>query len=68
MLSVLAGKITGQIEGSAPGADYLLLKTEDVESEYPCEEDFWAAGAEFADSTGADIISSSLGYFNFDDQ
>ena len=67
VLSVLAGKITGQIEGSAPGADYLLLKTEDVESEYPCEEDFWAAGAEFADSTGADIISSSLGYFNFDD-
>ena len=67
VLSVLAGKITGQIEGTAPGADYLLLKTEDVESEFPCEEDFWAAGAEFADSSGADIISSSLGYFNFDD-
>jgi hypothetical protein len=67
VLSVLAGKIDGQIEGSAPGADYLLLKTEDIESEFPCEEDFWVAGAEFADSTGADIISSSLGYFNFDD-
>jgi subtilisin family serine protease len=67
VLSVLAGKVTGQIEGSAPGADFLLLKTEDVESEFPCEEDFWAAGAEFADSSGADIISSSLGYFNFDD-
>ena len=45
----------------------MLLKTEDVESEFPCEEDFWAAGAEFADSAGADIISSSLGYFSFDD-
>ena len=67
VLSVLAGNIPGQIEGTAPGADYLLLKTEDVESEFPCEEDFWAAGAEFADSSGADIISSSLGYFNFDD-
>ena len=67
VLSVLAGEIPGLIEGTAPGADYLLLKTEDVESEFPCEEDFWAAGAEFADSTGADIISSSLGYFNFDD-
>ena len=55
------------IEGTAAGADYLLLKTEDIESEFPCEEDFWAAGAEFADSTGADIISSSLGYYNFDD-
>jgi hypothetical protein len=67
VLSVLAGKIPGFIEGTAPGADYLLLRTEDVESEFPCEEDFWAAGAEFADSAGADIISSSLGYFNFDD-
>jgi hypothetical protein len=67
VLSVLAGKVPGQIEGTAPGADFLLLKTEDVESEFPCEEDFWAAGAEFADSAGADIISSSLGYFNFDD-
>jgi subtilisin family serine protease len=67
VLSVLAGDISDQIEGTAPGADYLLLKTEDVQSEFPCEEDFWAAGAEFADSSGADIISSSLGYFNFDD-
>jgi serine protease AprX len=67
VLSVLAGVIPGTIEGTAPGADYLLLKTEDVESEFPCEEDFWAAGAEYADSLGADIISSSLGYFNFDD-
>ncbi len=67
VLSVLAGDIPDQIEGTAPGADYLLLKTEDVQSEFPCEEDFWAAGAEFADSSGADIISSSLGYFNFDD-
>ena len=59
--------LPGHIEGTAPGADYLLLKTEDIGSEFPCEEDFWAAGAEFADSSGADIISSSLGYFNFDD-
>ena len=67
VLSVLAGNEPDKIEGSAPGADFLLLKTEDVTSEFPCEEDFWAAGAEFADSLGADIISSSLGYFNFDD-
>jgi serine protease AprX len=67
VLSVLAGKIEDLIEGTAQGADYMLLKTEDVESEFPCEEDFWAAGAEFADSSGADIISSSLGYYNFDD-
>jgi hypothetical protein len=67
VLSVLAGNLPGFIEGTAQGADYLLLKTEDVESEFPCEEDFWTAGAEFADSAGANIISSSLGYYNFDD-
>jgi serine protease AprX len=67
VLSVLAGKLPGIIEGTAPGADFLLLKSEDTGSEFPCEEDFWAAGAEFADSAGADIISSSLGYSTFDD-
>jgi hypothetical protein len=67
VLSILAGIIPGQIEGTAQGADYLLLQTEDVTTEFPCEEDFWAAGAEFADSSGADIITSSLGYYIFDD-
>jgi hypothetical protein len=67
VLSVLSGRLPFIIEGTAPEADYLLLKTEDVDSEFPCEEDFWAAGAEYADSAGADIISSSLGYSTFDD-
>jgi serine protease AprX len=67
VLSVLAGKIPEYISGTSPAADYLLLLTEDVHSEFPCEEDYWAAGAEFADSSGADIITSSLGYYIFDD-
>lgn len=67
VMSILAGELAGYIAGTAPEADYILLKTEDVATEFPCEEDFWAAGAEFADSCGADIISSSLGYFEFDD-
>jgi serine protease AprX len=66
VLSVLAGKIPWQIEGTAPGANYWLLRTEDSFTEFPVEEDYWVAGAEFADSVGADIISSSLGYYNFD--
>lgn len=66
VLSVLAGQIPDRLEGSAPGADYLLLRTEDTYSEFPAEEDFWAAGAEYADSAGADIISTSLGYAVFD--
>lgn len=67
VLSILAGTIPLQIQGSAPGANFILLRTEDTFSEFPAEEDYWAAGAEFADSAGADIISTSLGYFQFDD-
>ena len=67
VLSVLSGKIVNLLAGTAPGADYLLIRTEDTGSEFPVEEDYWVAGAEFADSLGADIISSSLGYFMFDD-
>ncbi len=67
VLSVLAGKLEQQIEGTAQDADYMLLRSEDVSTEFPCEEDFWAAAAEYADSSGADIITSSLGYNTFDD-
>jgi serine protease AprX len=67
VLSILAGNIAGAIEGSARDADYLLLRTEDTGSEFPVEEDYWITAAEFADSVGADIISSSLGYYSFDD-
>jgi len=67
VMSVLAGSIPESIEGTATGADYLLLRSEDTGSEFPVEEDFWTAAAEYADSIGADIISSSLGYSTFDD-
>jgi len=67
VLSILAGNIPGKLNGSAPAASYWLFRTEDVSSEYPVEEDYWTAAAEFADSAGADIISSSLGYSIFDD-
>ncbi|MCD4770007.1 MAG: S8 family serine peptidase [Bacteroidales bacterium] len=67
VLSILAGDIPGHIKGSAPGADYILLRSEDAATEYPVEEDFWVAAAEFADSAGADILSTSLGYSLFDD-
>jgi serine protease AprX len=43
------------------------LRTENGDEEFPIEEFFWARGAEYADSSGADIISSSLGYSIFDD-
>ncbi len=67
VLSVMAANIPDQYLGVAPAASYWLLRTEDAASEYRIEEYNWLAGAEFADSVGADIINSSLGYTVFDD-
>lgn len=53
--------------GAAPRANFFFIRTEDPIFEMPLEEDFWIAGAELADSIGADVISSSLGYTTFDD-
>lgn len=66
VLSVMAADKEFSFVGTAPDASYCLLRTEDNLTEYPIEEDYWAAAAEFADSIGADIITSSLGYFEFD--
>ncbi len=67
VLSILAGSLPGQLHGTAPDASYILLRSEDNNSEYPVEEDHWVAAAEYADSAGADIITSSLGYSLFDE-
>lgn len=64
--SILAANNPGVMVGTSPNADYLLFRTEDAASEQPIEEQYWIAGAERADSMGADLISSSLGYVNFD--
>ena len=60
--SALGGEVDNQLYGPAYKASFLLAKTEDVSAEYQLEEDYWVAGAEWADGLGADIISSSLGY------
>ena len=67
VLSTIGGNIPGDLVGTAPKANFWLLRTEEAASEYIIEEYNWDAGAEFADSAGADIISSSLGYTTFDD-
>jgi serine protease AprX len=67
VLSAMASNIPGSFIGTAPNASYFLLRTEDAPTEFRIEEDNWTAAAEFADSAGADIINSSLGYSDFDD-
>lgn len=65
VLSVMASNRPNIFVGTAPEAKYWLLRSEDSRSEFPIEEDYWAAAAEYADSIGVDIINASLGYHTF---
>lgn len=67
VLSTITGFLPGKLIGTAPEADVYLLRSENDASESLEEEDAWVAAAEWADSAGADVISSSLGYSIFDD-
>lgn len=67
VLSAITGFLPGKLIGAAPEADFYLLRSENDNSEMPVEEDAWVAAAEWADSAGVDVISSSLGYSTFDD-
>ena len=66
VLSAMAANEPEVLVGTAPDARYWLLRCEDQQTEQPVEEDYWAMAAEFADSAGVDIISSSLGYNEYD--
>lgn len=63
--SIMAAEIDGELIGSAPKASYFFIRSENPWSEQWIEEDFWAEAAEIADSIGADVINSSLGYTTF---
>jgi|GEM_PF-30164 len=66
-LSTIAANIPGTFIGKAPKANFMLYRTEETNSEYPIEEFNMVCGMERADSAGADVISASLGYSDFDD-
>lgn len=68
VLSTMTAFNPGRMMGSAPEASYLLLRSEDVTSEFPVEEDYWIRAIEYADSLGIDVINTSLGYSEFDDK
>ncbi len=52
----------GYYMGTAPDANYWLLRSEDVSGDYPIEEDYWVAAIEYADSVGVDLVNTSLIY------
>ena len=66
VFSVMAANEPGDLVGTAPKADYILARTENVHSETHQEEDNWVMAMEWADSQGVQIIQSSLGYSTFD--
>jgi serine protease AprX len=70
-LSCMAACVPSVMVGTAPQANFWLLRTEDANSaaplsETPSEEYNWIRGAEFADSVGVDMLTTSLGYTEFD--
>lgn len=65
--STMSGLQESVMVGTAPRANYYFIRSEEPDHEELIEEDFWAQAAEIADSLGADVINSSLGYTSFAD-
>jgi len=65
VMGCIAGNLPGAYVGSGFGAQFALGRTENDIGETPAEMLFWGMGAEWADSLGADLITSSLGYSTF---
>ncbi len=66
VLSTMGSYQNGSLVGSSPQASFWLLRSEDVSSETWAEQDYWVAAAEYADSVGTWLLTSSLGYSRFD--
>ena len=65
-LSTMAAYVPNTMVGTAPKASYYIIHTEDGAAENIVEEYNWVSGAEYADSLGVDVCSTSLGYNGFD--
>ncbi|MFO0873025.1 MAG: S8 family serine peptidase [Phycisphaerales bacterium] len=65
ILGTMGAYQPGQFLGAAYDASFVLAKTEDTTSETPIEEDYYVAGLEFIEANGADVATSSLGYFDW---
>ena len=65
-LSTMAAYDPEIMVGTAPKASYYLIHTENGDYENIVEEYNWVSGAEYADSLGVDLCTTSLGYIDFD--
>lgn len=65
-LSLIGGYKPTKLIGPAFKSTFYLARTEVDPGEMNYEMDHWIAAAEWADSLGVDVISSSLGYLEFD--
>jgi serine protease AprX len=68
VLALMAANLPGYFVGTAPGATFTCMKTEDTRGEYRLEECNWIAALEYSDSLGLDVVNTSLGYSTFNDQ
>jgi subtilisin family serine protease len=65
-LSIVHGLVEGKYTGVAYDANILMARTENVASETHQEERDWRKAVEWSIENGADIITSSLQYNEFD--
>ena len=65
-LSTIGAYVPNVMVGTAPKASFYLFHTEDGECENIVDEYNWVSGAEYADSLGVDVCTTSLGYIDFD--
>lgn len=66
-LSIVNGYLPGEYVGTGFDANILLAHTEYTPSETHKEEENWKRAVDWAIENGADIITSSLQYNNFDE-
>lgn len=66
VMSTIAANVPGDFVGTAPEANFVLLRSEDASTEKIIEEANYLFACEYADSIGVDVINTSLGYIDFD--
>jgi serine protease AprX len=68
VFSTIGAYKPGTLVGAAYKASFALYTTESDQIESPYEEVTWLMAAERADSLGVDVINSSLGYYDFQNE